>query len=116
MVQNTYRGLVKILSRRIEQPALHAVRFAAAGRQVRRPPIPYIEVGTLQAGPNTKPRRARSAEDQLFYCIDAAAFLDAGDSATGSCNRRSCVFADLARRGFVFGRLVVSDSPCYRNA
>jgi Fe-S cluster assembly protein SufB len=38
--QNTYRGLVKILKRRDRRAQLHAVRFAADGRQVRRAHLP----------------------------------------------------------------------------
>ena len=38
--QNTYRGLVKILTSAARRAQLHAVRLAAAGRQVRRAHVP----------------------------------------------------------------------------
>ena len=57
--QNTYRGLVKILKGASQQPQLHAVRFAAAGRQVR------CAHGAVHRGAeHHQPRRARSQHEQ----------------------------------------------------
>ena len=54
---------------RDQQPQLHAVRFAAAGRQVRRAHVPVH-----RGAQHHQPGRARGVstskigEDQLFYC------------------------------------------------
>ncbi len=57
--QNTYRGLVKILKGRSQQPQLHAMRFTSAGRPVRCP-----HDSLHRSRQHQQPGRARSLDQQ----------------------------------------------------
>ena len=75
--QNTYRGLVKILQGRRERAQLHAVRLAAARRQVRRAHVPvHRSEEHHRARSSTKRRRRRSAKTSSSTASSAGISLE----------------------------------------